>query len=58
MEAPEHGQRDDLALDAPRCWHRGLLADPLVGACGVVVANVLDDDALKMPVLSGNPSPR
>ena len=51
MEAPEHGQRDDLALDAPLRWHRGLLADPLVGACGVVVANVLHDDSLKVPVV-------
>jgi hypothetical protein len=51
MKAAEDWQRDDLALDGALRGHRGLLAEPLVRACAVVVADVLDDDAFELPVV-------
>jgi hypothetical protein len=51
MKPAEHWQGDDLPLNGALCGHRGLLAEPLVRACAVVVANVLGDDALKVPVV-------
>jgi hypothetical protein len=51
MQATQDWQRDDLPLDGALHWHRGLLAEPLVRACAVVVADVLGDDALEVPVI-------
>jgi hypothetical protein len=47
MQSAERRQRDDLPLVSAPGGHGGLLAEPLVRACAVVVADVLGDDALK-----------
>ena len=49
MEAAEHGEGDDVPLGRAVRRDRGLLTDPLVRARGVVVADVLGDDALEVP---------
>jgi hypothetical protein len=51
MQAAEHWDRDDVPLGKELRGHRGLLAEPLVRACAVVVADVLGDEALEVPVL-------
>src|SRR5580658_4897428 len=51
MESAEDRQGDDLPVDGALRRHRGLLAEPLVRACAVVVADVLGDDALEVPVV-------
>jgi hypothetical protein len=51
MQAAEHWERDDVPLGKELRGHRGLLAAPLVRACAVVVADVLGDDALEVPVI-------
>jgi hypothetical protein len=51
MKPAEHWQGDDLPLNGALCGHGGLLAEPLVRACAVVVANVLGDDALEVTVV-------
>src|ERR1019366_7715785 len=49
MEAAEHGEGDDVPLGRAVRRDRGLLTDPLVRARGVVVADVLGDDAPEGP---------
>ena len=51
METAEDWERDDIALVGALRGDRGLLAESLVRACGVVVADVLTDDALEVPVI-------
>ena len=51
MEAAEHWEGDDVPLGRALCGERGLLMDPLVGARGVVVADVLGDAALEVPAV-------
>ncbi len=51
MEAPEHWEGDDVPLGRALRGDRGLLTDPLVRACGVVVADVFGDDALEVPAV-------
>ena len=49
MEATEHWEGHDvLPLGRALCGDRGLLPEPLVRARGVVVADVLGDDALEV----------
>jgi hypothetical protein len=51
MQAAEHWERDDVPLGRELRGHRGPLAKALVRACAVVVADVLGDDALEVPVV-------
>ena len=51
MEATEHWEGHDVPLGRALCGDRGLLMDPLVRARGVVVADVLGDDALEVPAV-------
>jgi len=47
----EDRERDDAPLVGALGGHGSLLAKSLVRACGVVVAPVLGDDALEVPVI-------
>jgi hypothetical protein len=49
MEATEHWEGHDVPLGRALRGDRGQLVDPLVRARGVVVADVLGDDALEVP---------
>ena len=51
MEATEHWEGDDVPLGRALCGDGGQLVDPLVRARGVVVADVLGDDALEVPAV-------
>ena len=51
METAEDRERDDGALVGALRRDRGLLAESLVRACSVVVADILTDDALEVPVI-------
>src|ERR1019366_5932322 len=51
METADDRERDDVALGGALRGDRGLLAESLVRARGVVVADVLTDDALEVPVI-------
>ena len=51
MKPAEYRQRDDRPFDRTVSGHRGLLAKPLVWACGIVVVDVSGDDALKVPTI-------
>ena len=49
MQATEHWEGDDVPRGRALRRERGLLVDPLVRARGVVVADVLGDDAVEVP---------
>ena len=49
MEAAEHGERDNVSLVRALRGDGGLLIEPLLRARGVVVGDVLGDDALEVP---------
>ena len=51
MKPAEHWERDDVALWRAHGGNRRLLAEPLVRARGVEVADVLGDHAVQMPVV-------
>jgi hypothetical protein len=52
MEAPEHWEGHDVPLGWALCGgDGGQLVDPLLRARGVVVADVLGDDALEVPAV-------
>jgi hypothetical protein len=51
METAEDRERDDVALVGALRGDRGLLAESLVRARGVVVADILADDALEVAVI-------
>jgi hypothetical protein len=51
MQASEHWQRDDPPDGGRLGRHGRFLAKPLVRTRGVVVAHILEDDALKLPAV-------
>ena len=51
MEATEHWEGHDVPLGTALCGDRSPLVNPLVRARGVVVADVLGDDALEVPAV-------